>query len=583
MARTYADQLVDTLEAQGVKRIYGLVGDSLNPIVDAVRRSNIEWVHVHNEEAAAFAAGAESLITGELTVCAGSCGPGNTHLIQGLYDAHRNGAKVLAIASHIPSRQIGGQFFQETHPEILFKEASGYCEMVNSAAQGAVITHNAIQSTMAGNGVSVLVIPGDVANFEAENEQFTESVISSGNPITFPDPAEAAALTQAINEADKVTFFVGAGARFARKEVLELAEKVKAPVGHALGGKMYIQYDNPFDVGMSGLLGYGAAHDAMNEADLLILLGTDFPYADFLPQGGAGDTVVAQVDINGAHIGRRTKVSYPVTGDVAATIANILPHVEEKKDRSFLDKMLKEHHKKLTQVIDAYTSNIEKMTPLHPEYVADVIDEEAAQDAIFTVDTGMCNVWGARYITPNGQREQLGSFRHGTMANALPHAIGAQFADRDRQVITFSGDGGLAMLLGELLTVKRHNLPVKTFVFNNSSLGMVKLEMLVEGMPEFETDHEEVNYADIAAGAGIKAIRVEKPKDVRKAVREALAFDGPVLVEFITDPNALSIPPTLSIDQLLGFSKAAARTVFDGGVGHMVDMAASNLRNIPRP
>ena len=583
MARTYADQLVDTLEAQGVKRIYGLVGDSLNSIVDAVRRSSIEWVHVHNEESAAFAAGAESLLTGELAVCAGSCGPGNTHLIQGLYDSHRNGAKVLALASHIPSRQIGGQFFQETHPEILFKEASGYCEMVNSADQGAVITHNAIQSTMAGNGVSVLVIPGDLASAEAENEQFTESVISAGNPITFPDPAEAAALTQAINEAEKVTFFVGVGARYARKEVLELAEKVKAPVGHALGGKMYIQYDNPFDVGMSGLLGYGAAHDAMNEADLLILLGTDFPYADFLPQGGPGDTKVAQVDINGAHIGRRTKVSYPVTGDVAATIANILPHVEEKTDRSFLDKMLKQHHKKLTQVIDAYTSNIEKMTPLHPEFVADVIDEEAAQDAVFTVDTGMCNVWGARYITPNGQREQIGSFRHGSMANALPHAIGAQFADRDRQVISFNGDGGLAMLLGELLTVKLHNLPVKTFVFNNSSLGMVKLEMLVEGMPEFETDHEQLNFADIAAGMGIKSIRVEKPKEVRKAVREALAYDGPVLVEFVTDPNALSIPPTLSIDQLLGFSKAAARTVFDGGVGHMVDMAASNLRNIPRP
>ncbi|HJG63394.1 MAG TPA: pyruvate dehydrogenase [Corynebacterium stationis] len=583
MARTYADQLVDTLEAQGVKRIYGLVGDSLNPIVDAVRRSSIEWVHVHNEESAAFAAGAESLLTGELAVCAGSCGPGNTHLIQGLYDSHRNGAKVLALASHIPSRQIGGQFFQETHPEILFKEASGYCEMVNSADQGAVITHNAIQSTMAGNGVSVLVIPGDLASAEAENEQFTESVISAGHPITFPDPAEAAALTQAINEAEKVTFFVGVGARYARKEVLELAEKVKAPVGHALGGKMYIQYDNPFDVGMSGLLGYGAAHDAMNEADLLILLGTDFLYADFLPQGGPGDTKVAQVDINGAHIGRRTKVSYPVTGDVAATIANILPHVEEKTDRSFLDKMLKQHHKKLTQVIDAYTSNIEKMTPLHPEFVADVIDEEAAQDAVFTVDTGMCNVWGARYITPNGQREQIGSFRHGSMANALPHAIGAQFADRDRQVISFNGDGGLAMLLGELLTVKLHNLPVKTFVFNNSSLGMVKLEMLVEGMPEFETDHEQLNFADIAAGMGIKSIRVEKPKEVRKAVREALAYNGPVLVEFVTDPNALSIPPTLSIDQLLGFSKAAARTVFDGGVGHMVDMAASNLRNIPRP
>ncbi|WP_175973290.1 pyruvate dehydrogenase [Corynebacterium sp. Marseille-Q2823] len=578
MARNYATQLVETLEAQGVKRIYGLVGDSLNPIVDAVRQSSIEWVHVRNEEAAAFAAEADSLTTGNLAVCAASCGPGNTHLIQGLYDAHRNGAKVLALASHIPSRQIGSTFFQETHPEAIFQECSGYCEMVNSAEQGGVVLHHAIQSTMAGKGVSVLVIPGDVSTQEAEEDAFTSSVISSGRPVVYPDPAEAAALTQAINEAKTVTLFVGAGVKNAREQVLALAEKIKAPIGHALGGKMYIQYDNPFDVGMSGLLGYGAAHEATHEADLLILLGTDFPYNDFLP-----DANVAQVDIDGSHIGRRTRIKYPVTGDVGATIENILPHVEEKKDRSFLDKMLKKHYDKLNHVVEAYTSGVEKHTPIHPEYIADLIDQEADEDAIFTVDTGMCNVWGARYITPNGQREQIGSFRHGTMANALPMAIGAQAAHQDRQVITFSGDGGLSMLMGELLTVKLHNLPVKMFVFNNSSLGMVKLEMLVQGLPEHETDHEHVNYAKIAEGAGIKHFRIEDPKDAPRLIKEALAYDGPALIDVVTDPNALSLPPTLTFEQLLGFSKAATRTVFGGGVGQMLSMAKSNLRNIPRP
>ena len=578
MARNYAEQLVETLEKQGVEHIYGLVGDSLNPIGDAVRRSSIEWIHVRNEEAAAFAAEADSLTTGKLAVCAASCGPGNTHLIQGLYDANRNGAKVLALASHIPSRQIGSHFFQETHPEQIFQECSGYCEMVMSGDQGGVVLHHAIQSTMAGNGVSVLVIPGDVSTEEVDDDTFVESKISTGRPVVYPDPAEAAALTQAINEAESVAFFVGAGVKDAREQVLQLAEKVKAPIGHALGGKMYIQYDNPFDVGMSGLLGYGAAHEATHEADLLILLGTDFPYNDFLPKGN-----VAQVDINGSHIGRRTKISYPVTGDVAATIDNILPHVEEKKDRSFLDKMLKKHYDKLEHVVEAYTSNVEKHTPIHPEYIADLIDQEADDDAIFTVDTGMCNVWGARYITPNGKREQIGSFRHGTMANALPQAIGAQQANPGRQVITFSGDGGLSMLMGELLTVKLHQLPVKMFVFNNSSLGMVKLEMLVGGIPEHETDHESVDFSKIAEAAGIKTFRIEDPKQAPRQIKKALAYNGPALIDVVTDPNALSLPPTLTFDQLLGFSKAATRTVFGGGVGSMLSMAKSNLRNIPRP
>ncbi|MBN9645062.1 pyruvate dehydrogenase [Corynebacterium mendelii] len=579
MADNFAHQIVKALEAQGVTRIYGLTGDSLNPIVDAVSDSSIQWVHVRNEEAAAFAAEADSLATGELAVCAGSCGPGNLHLIQGLYDAHRNRAKVLAIASHIPSVQIGSNFFQETHPTHVFKECSGYCELANSAEQGAVILHHAIQSTMAGQGVSVLVIPGDVSTQDASNNHYLESRIAVNRPVVYPHDRDAARLVEAINNASSVALFCGVGCKDAREQVLALAEKIKAPVGHALGGKMFIQHDNPFDVGMSGLLGYGACFDACNDADLLIMLGTDFPYNNFLP-----DNNVAQVDIDGAAIGRRTKVKYPVVGDVAATIDTILPHVEEKTDRSFLDRMLRAHEKNLRHVIEAYTKNIDHHTPIHPEYAARIIDEEAAHDAIFTADTGMCNVWSARYINNDtGNRQLIGSFRHGTMANALPQAIGAQLAHPDRQVISLCGDGGLSMLLGELLTVKLHDLPVKMFVFNNSSLGMVKLEMLVEGIPESETDHEHVSYADIAAAAGITAIEIRDPKKLREGIAAALAEPGPVLVDMVTDPNALSIPPDITFSQIQGFTKAAARTVLEGGVGKMYDLAKSNLRNIPRP
>ncbi len=575
MSKDFAHQIVATLEKNGVKRIYGIVGDSLNPVSDAVAESSIEWIHVRNEEAAAFAAGAESLVTGDLAVCAASCGPGNTHLIQGLYDSHRNGAKVLAIASHIPSQEIGSKFFQETHPEQIFAECSGYCEMVNSPEQGARILHHAIQSTMAGKGVSVFVLPGDIASQEAADVPLLESTIARGdNKRVFPDPAEAARLVQAINDAKTVTLFCGVGTAGAREEVLALAEKIKSPIGHSFGGKMHIQHDNPFDVGMNGLLGYGACYEASHKADLLILLGTDFPYNAWLPTKN-----VAQVDIKAENIGRRTEVQYPVVGDVKSVIENILPHVEEKKDRSFLDSMLKEHAKLLNNVIENFGHN-EKATPIHPEYAAQLIDELADDNALFTVDTGMCNVWAARYITPNGKKDELASFRHGTMANALPQAIGAQAADRDRQVITFSGDGGMAMLLGELITVKEHNLPVKMMVFNNSTLGMVKLEMMVAGLKEFGTSHEGVNFADIAQAAGITSFRVEKPQDLKKTLKQALDHDGPVLVDIVTDPNALSLPPNFDWAMIKGFTESAVKTVLDGGIGNMVTLARSNLRNI---
>ncbi|QGS34202.1 pyruvate dehydrogenase [Corynebacterium xerosis] len=579
MSGNFARQLVDTLAAQGVRRIFGLVGDSLNPVVDAVRQSDdIEWIHVHNEESAAFAAGAESLVTGDLAVCAASCGPGNTHLIQGLYDAHRNGAKVLAIASHIPSQMIGSSFFQETHPEQIFQECSGYCEMVNSAEQGANILHNAIQSTMAGNGVSVLVMPGDLASADAADMPTLKSTVTAARGVVKPEKSQVDDLARAINDAESVTFMVGAGAAGARDEVLELAARIKAPVGHALGGKEIIQYDNPFDVGMSGLLGYGGLQKAMDDADLFIMIGTDFPYSDFLPTAN-----VAQIDADASHIGRRTTVTHPVHGDVGETIRAVLPLVTEKTDSSFLDKMLRHHERELTKVVEAYTHGVEDHTPIHPEFAARVLDELAADDAVFTVDTGMCNVWAARYVTPNGRRRVLGSWRHGTMANALPHAIGAQAADPTRQVISMSGDGGLAMLLGELLTVRRSGLPVKTIVFNNSSLGMVKLEMLVEGMPDYGTDHDDVDYAAVAAAMGMRSVRITDPKRLREQLADALAYDGPVLVDVVTDPDALSMPPEISLEQVAGFAKASVRTVLDGGVGKMIDMARANLRNVPRP
>ncbi|MEU6198525.1 pyruvate dehydrogenase [Streptomyces sp. NPDC047061] len=575
---TVAQQFVDVLLQAGVERIYGVVGDSLNPIVDVIRRTDgIEWVHVRNEEAAAFAAAAEAQLTGRLAVCAGSCGPGNTHLIQGLYDANRSGAPVLALASHIPSKQIGTGFFQETHPERLFTECSTYCEMVSQPSQMPRVLRIAVQRAIADNGVSVLVMPGDLAHAPADNPTGSSNFVTTRGRVTAPTE-QVWDLAAKLNAAEKVMLFCGAGVQGSHDEVMELAARLNAPVGHSLRGKEWIQYDNPYDVGMSGLLGYGACYDAMHEADLVLLLGTDFPYDDFLPQART-----VQIDHDAGRIGRRTPLELGVHGDVGQTLRTVLPLVDRKQDRSFLDRMLRRHTKSLENVVSAYTSNVDRHVPIHPEYPAAILDELADDDAVFTVDTGMCNVWAARYITPSGRRRVIGSFLHGTMANALPHAIGAQFAYPDRQVISMSGDGGLGMLMGELLTVKLHDLPVKTIVFNNSSLGMVKLEMMADGLPDHETDHEPVDYAAIAQAIGIHAIRVEEPGQIRAALKEALAHDGPCLVDLVTDPNALSIPPHISGEHVKGFAFSAGRTVLNGGVGKMLDLARANLRNIPRP
>jgi pyruvate dehydrogenase (quinone) len=574
---TVATQLVQMLRDVGVERIYGVVGDSLNPIVDAVRRTpGIEWVHVSHEEGGAFAAAAEAQVSGRLAACAGSSGPGNTHLVQGLYDAHRSGAPVLALASHVQSQELGTGFFQETHPERTFQDCSYWSELVTPRQMPQAL-RVAIQTAIGKRGVSVVVLPGDLAAEESGGPTAPSAMVTAPSPVR-PAPEQVQQLADAINAARSVTLFCGAGCREAHREVMELAGYALAPVGHALGGKEWIQYDNPYDVGMNGLLGYGAAHKATHEADLLVLLGTDFPYRNFLPQKRT-----AQVDADVSHLGRRTPLEVAVHGDVGETIRALLPLLEQKTDQTFLDAMLRDHAAALEKVVSAYTHRVENMRPIHPEYVAAQLDELAADDAVFTVDTGMCNVWAARYLTPNGRRRVIGSFRHGSMANALPHAVGAQFADPGRQVVSMSGDGGLAMLLGELITVRLHRLPVKIVLFNNASLGMVKLEMMVDGIPDYETDHEPTDFAAIAAGVGIPSMRVEDPKDVRSTLEKGLAEPGPVLMEFVTDANALSIPPAITGEQIRGFARSASKTVLGGGVGKMIELARSNLRNVPRP
>jgi pyruvate dehydrogenase (quinone) len=585
---TVADQLVAQVVAAGAKHIYGIVGDSLNPVVDAVRRAraageDIQWVHVRHEEAAAFAAAAEAEITGGLAVCAGSCGPGNLHLINGLYDANRSRVPVLAIASHIPSAQIGTQYFQETHPDRLFVECSVFSEMISSAAQAPRVIRSAIHHAYGAPGVAVLTLPGDVADLEAPPAG-TDTLARPRKPRVVPAEADVAALAAAIDGAKKVTILAGAGVRGAHDDVIALADKIAAPVGHSLRGKEHIQYDNPFDVGMTGLLGYGALQASMDEADLLILLGTDFPYDQFLP----ADVRTVQVDIEPTRLGRRTRNDLAVVGDVGETVRALLPLVERKKSRRFLDQMVKKHEKAMGGVVGAYTKDVEHHRPIHPEYAAVVLDEEAADDAVFTVDTGMGNVWAARYLTPNGRRRVIGSFLHGSMANAVPHAIGAALAARDsgaeqKHVVAIAGDGGLSMLLGELITLVHYDLPVKVILFDNATLGMVRLEMLVDGLPSYGTDSPAIDYAALGTALGIPSVRVEDPTQIRAALRQAFAHDGPALVDLVTDPRALSIPPKITRQQVSGFTAAMSKEILGGGMGEVMAMARSNLRNVPRP
>jgi len=571
---TVAENMVHSLRANGIDRVYGIPGDSLNGFTDALRKDGtIRWVHVRHEESAAFAAAADAALTGELAVVAGSCGPGNLHLINGLYDANRSRVPVLAIAAHIPTVEIGTGYFQATHPEELFRESSVYVEYVADPVQMPRLMEIAMRAAIEKRGVAVLVIPGDVALAEIADDRAV--VIPRTRPVIVPSGVELEQAATLLNAAKKVTILAGAGVEGAHDEVIALADRLGAPIVHALRGKEFIEYDNPFDVGMTGLLGFASGFRAMDDADTLLILGSDFPYTQFYPDGAT----TIQVDIRGEQLGKRHPLDLGLVGDVRATADALLPRLKEKTNRAHLDDAT-EHYRKTRAKMDDLAVPARGKAPIHPQYLARLIDEAAASDAIFTADVGSPTVWAARYFTMTEKRRLIGSFNHGSMANAIMHAIGAQVARPDQQVIALAGDGGLAMMLGELITITQNKLPVKTIVVNNSSLNFVELEMKAAGFVTYGTDLHNPDFAAVAQALGIFARRVERSEDLPDAVAEVLAHDGPALLDVVTERQELSMPPAISAEQVRGFALYAIRTVMSGRGDELLDLARANWRQL---
>jgi len=567
-----ADVLVDVLVDAGVERMYGVAGDSLNGITDSIRtRKQIRWIHVRHEEVAAFAAGAEAHVTGKLAVCAGSCGPGNTHLINGLYDCHRSRVPVLAIAAQIPSREIGSGYFQETHPEHVFAQCSHYCELISQPEQMPRVLEIAMQTALSRRGVSVVALPGDIALREAV-EQGPRLHFPEPKPNVCPSEEEIKVLAEVLNRAEKITILGGAGCAGAHAELIEVAGKLNAPIVHAMRGKEFIEYDNPFDVGMTGLLGFSSGYHAMLDCDTLLMIGTDFPYEQFFPK----DATIVQIDLRGEQIGRRSKVDFGFVGDTKTTLRALLPRLEQNQSEAHLKASL-EHYRKARAGLDELASGESKEKIIHPQYVARVLDELAAQDAIFSCDVGTPTIWAARYLKMNGKRRLLGSFNHGSMANALPQAIGVQASHPGRQVISMSGDGGLAMLLGDLLTLRQHELPVKLIVFKNNSLAFVELEMKSAGFLDFATDLHNPNFAKLAEAAGLLGLSAETPGQVAPMIAQALKYDGPALVEIPVSRQELSMPPTITYEEAKGFSLFVLKAVLSGRGHEVIDLAKVNL------
>ena len=564
--------MVETLVAAGVKRVYGVVGDSLNGFLEEIGRSKeLTWIPVRHEETAAFAAGAQAHLTGELAVCAGSCGPGNMHLINGLYDCHRSRVPVLAIAAHIPSSEIGSNYFQETHPDQLFRNCSHYCELVTQPSQMPRVLEIAMQAALSHQGVAVISIPGDIALKPAIYRKPSAS-IRKVYPVTQPSVAEVRKMADLLNESKSIAILGGAGCAGAHAELMEVAGKLKAPIVSALRGREHIQYDNPYDVGLTGLIGFSSGYHAIKDADTLLMLGTDFPYTQFYPE----KATVIQVDRRGENLGRRTRIDLGLIGDVKATLAAVLPLLETKTEDAHLKKCV-HHYEGVRKELDSLAVGHPGRKPIHPQFLAKTIDEAASSDAIFTCDVGTPTIWAARYLTMNGKRRLLGSFNHGSMANALPQAIGAQLEYPQRQVVTFSGDGGIAMLMGDLLSLRQLKLPIKIVVYNNGVLGFVELEMKAMGVLEHGTVLENPNFAELAKTLGIHGIRVEDPADLKSAVDEAFRHDGPALLDVVVNRMELSMPPTIKVEQAVGFNLWAIKAVLSGRGDEVIDLAKTNL------
>jgi pyruvate dehydrogenase (quinone) len=570
MAMSSAEYVAKVLEKAGVKHVYGVVGDSLNGLTDAFRRSSIEWLHMRHEEAAAFAAGAEAHLTGELAVCAGSCGPGNLHLINGLFDCQRSGVPVLAIASHIPSSEIGIDYFQATHPEILFRECSHYVELVSNPNQLPQVLGRAMRAAVARRGVGVVVLPGDVSLKDAVAD--VPHWVTPTRPVLHPAQDDVDRLAKLLNGGTRVTMFCGAGCAGAHEEVVELARRLKAPIVHTLRGKEHMEYDNPYDVGMTGLVGFSSGYAAMKDCDTLLLLGVDFPYRQFFPKHAK----VAQVDVRPEALGNRCPLDLGLLGDIRKTLEMLLPSIPEKTDSSHLNAALA-HYKDARKGLDDLATPRHGSDLIHPQYVTALASELAKDDAIFTCDVGSPILWTARYLKVNGKRRIVGSFNHGSMANAMLHAIGAQVACPDRQVISMSGDGGFAMMMGDFLSLIQLDLPVKIVLLNNGTLGFVEMEMKANGFIDSGCDLINPNFAQMANAVGIKGIRVEKAGDLRQALTEAFAHDGPALVDVVSVRQELAMPPKTTFDEAYKFSLFLLKAVLDGRGNELVDLAKVNL------
>jgi pyruvate dehydrogenase (quinone) len=574
MSKNVSDQLVEVLVEAGIKRIYAVTGDSLNHINAAVHRNGkIKWIHVRHEETAAYAAGAEAQLNG-LACCAGSSGPGHVHLINGLYDAHRSSASVLAVASTIPTKEFGTSYFQETNTIKLFEDCSCYNQIANTPAQLPRMLQAALQNAVHKKGVAVIGLPGDIANLPAVPAE-TTSLIYRNRPVVRPSEDELSQLAILLNSHKKITIFCGLGAAEAHKEIIQLAEKLKAPVAYSYKAKMAIQYDNPYEVGLTGLLGIPSAYHSMHECELLVLLGTDFPYTPFMPF----QNKIVQIDIKPENLGRRAKLDLGLCGDIKDSLQALLPLVEMKEDATFLDLQLK-FYKEVKENLLIYVRDPGKPNAIHPEFVVSIINELAAKDTIFTVDTGMCCVWAARYIEGTHDRKMLGSFNHGSMANAMPQAIGAALACPGKQVIAFCGDGGLSMMMGDLMTIIQYKLPVKIIVFNNRTLGMVKLEMEVAGIPDLETEMMNPDFTKIAEAMGMTGITIYDPDQVKPGLEKAFLQEGPVLVTIQTDPNALAMPPKLEFDQMKGMALYMGRMMLGGRMDEAFKIISSNYKHL---
>ncbi len=572
MSKSVAQVLVDVLVAAGVERVYGLPGDSLNAVTDAIRKTDrIGWSHVRHEEAAAFAASGEAALTGRLAVCAGSCGPGNLHLINGLYDAHRSRVPVLAIAAQIPSPEVGSNYFQETRPEALFRECSCYCETVAHPSQMPRVLEIAMQTAVARQGVAVIVLPGDIAGATA-NVTEPRVAFTYPDPTVVPSEAELTKLAAILNGAARVTILAGAGCAGAHAELLAAAGKLQAPIVHSLRGKEHVEHDNPHDVGLTGLLGFSSGYYAMTGCDALLMLGTDFPYQDFYPKHG---TAIVQVDLRGEQLGRRARLDLGVVGDVRHTLAALLPRLQQKDDAAHLARSV-DHYRSVRQELDALATDAPAHDGrVHPQYLTAELDRAAAADAVFTCDVGTPTLWAARYLRMNDRRRLIGSFNHGSMANALAQAIGIQSAAPGRQVVALVGDGGLAMLMGDLFTLRQMNLPVKVVVFRNDALSFVELEMKAAGILEFGTDLTNPDFARIADASGLLGVRASTPAEVGPALARALAHPGPALVEVMVNRQELSVPPTITLAQAKGFSLYMVRAVLNGRGDAVLDLATS--------